>query len=122
MTKEYNISQNKYRELKYFCLQYKEKKDRLRNINYISAVRSNGIPQGTGISNPTANQGEEIAQLKKDIELIEQTAIETDSELYQYLLENVTKDVPWEYLDIPLSRRSFYYRRRKYFYLLSTKK
>lgn len=89
---------------------------------YISAVQTSEMPQGTGISNPTANQGEEIAQLKKDIELIEQTAIEADSELYQCILENVTKDVPWEYLDIPLSRRSFYYRRRKFFFLLSLKK
>jgi len=74
------------------------------------------------ISNPTAQQGEEIVELKKDIELIEQTAIATSSELYQYIMENVTKDVPWEYLDIPLSRRSFFYMRRKYFYLLSLKK
>lgn len=122
MTKEYDISKNKYRELKYFCLQYKEKKDRLKSMCHISAVQITGMPHGSSISNPTATQGEGIAQLKKDIEVIEQTAIEVSSEFYQYILENVTKDVPWEYLDIPMSRRSFYRLRRKFFYNLSARK
>lgn len=122
MTKDYDISKNKYRELKYFCLQYKEKKDRIRSMCYISAVQVTGMPHGSGISNPTAQQGEEIAELKRDIELIEQTAIATDSELYQYIIENVTKGVPWEYLDVPLSRAGFYRIRRKYFYNLANKK
>lgn len=118
---EYTISKNRYRELKYFCLQYKEKKDKLQSMSFISAVNIDGMPHGTNISNPTAIQGEVIAQLKHDIEIIERTAMETDAEFYQYILDNITKGISWEYLDVPLSRRSFYYLRRKYFYLLSKK-
>ncbi|MGE4213788.1 MAG: hypothetical protein AB7E42_03300 [Anaerotignaceae bacterium] len=125
MTKDYNInkiSKNKYKELQYFCLQYKEKKDRINSMCYISAVQVTGMPHGSGISNPTAQQGEEIAELKRDIELIEQTAIAVSSEFYQQLIENATKGVPWEYLDIPLSRRSFYRLKAKYFQLLAIRK
>ena len=99
----------------------KQKKDKLQSMSFISAVNIDGMPHGTNISNPTAMQGEVIAQLKHDIEIIERTAMETDAEFYEYILENVTKGISWEYLDVPLSRRSFYYLRRKYFYLLSKK-
>ncbi|MGE4215135.1 MAG: hypothetical protein AB7E42_10240 [Anaerotignaceae bacterium] len=122
MEDKYYIAPNKYRELKYFCLQYKEKKDKLKSICCISAVEYKGQPHGTSVSNPTAEFGEKIAQLRKDIELIEQTAIEANSDFFEQLLENVTKGVPWEYLDIPMSRRNFYYLRRKYFYFLSEKR
>lgn len=123
MTKDnYNISKEKYYELKYFCLQFDSKKEKLKSICVISAVRTEETPCSTSISNPTATQGEIIAQLSKDIELIEQTAIQADSEFYKYILDNVTKGTPYEYLDIPMSRRSFYRLRRKYFYLLSIKK
>jgi len=122
MDVKYNISKNKFRELKYFCLQYDEKKERLQSICCLSSPRIEGVPKGSGTSNPTAEKGILIAQLKKDIEVIEQSAIETSSEFYQYIMENITKGIPWEYLDIPLSRRSFYYMRRKFFYILSSKK
>ena len=58
--------------------------------------------------------------------LIEQTAMETDSELYQYIIKAVTNEyVTYKYLqtimNIPCSRNTYYDRRRKFYYLLSKK-
>ena len=47
----------------------------------------------------------------KDIELIEKTAAETDSELYNFILLNVTDGVAYEFFDArkrPCGRRQFY--------------
>ena len=120
--KNYKISRNKYRELKYFCMQYREKKERLNSICEISAVTYSGMPSGSGTGDRTAKQAESRVQLQNDLELIEQTAIETDSILYQYLISNVTDGIGYDYLDIPASHSTFYRIRQKFFYLLSQKK
>lgn len=60
--------------------------------------------------------------VEKDVELIEQTAIEADSELYQFIIKNVTEGIPWEYMEVPCGRRQFYEARRTFFVLLSKKR
>ena len=60
--------------------------------------------------------------MQRDLEMIEQTAIEADAEIYTYILSNVAGGVPWEYLGVPYSRRQFYRIRKKFFYLLSERK
>lgn len=116
--KHYKISKYRYRELKYFCLQYSEKMEKLKSISYVKAS-SCFDNLNTGRNNPVEYTTEFILELKKDIKLIEQTALETSGEFYEYILENVTKGMSWEYLDIPISRRGFYYLRRKFFFILS---
>lgn len=69
---------------------------------------------------------ERAAQLSKDCELVEQTAIEADAGIYQYILLAVTENVPYHYLrtlkDIPCGYRYFYEKRHKFFYLLAKKR
>lgn len=92
--KDYGISRNKYNELKYFCMQYAEKKreaatDDLR---------------------------------RRDVEQIEQTAVDADGDIYPYLLRNVTEGIPYEYMDVPCGRKQFYESRRLFFVLLARKR
>lgn len=121
-SKEYSLTPNKFRELKYFCKQYGEKKERLRSMCEISAVTYSDMPKGNRLGDRTASQAESRVQLANDLELIEQTAIQADSELYQYIIANVTQGTRYEHLDIPCSRSVFYRTRRKFFYLLALKK
>ena len=117
---EYHISGNRYRELKYFCRQYREKQALLRSITEIgSPICGAG---GSGLSDRTAGTAIRRAELQRDLELIEQSAIEADAEIYVYLLSNVSDGVPWEHLDAPVGRRKFYESRRRFFYILSRKK
>lgn len=118
----YDISKFRYRELLNFCLQYEEKKNRIKEFCEISAITYTGMPKGNKIADPTAEKANMLIGLKADVELIEQTAIEADAEVYTQLLDNITKGISYWHLDVPYSRASFYRRRKKFFYLLSLKK
>jgi len=111
-----------------FCLQYNEWKDELKyNTHTVGAQELTGMPFGTGKSDSTAYLAMKRAELERKCQLIEQTAIEADSEIYPYILKAVTNEhVGYNYLqtimDIPCSRNTFYDRRRKFYYLMSMKK
>lgn len=66
------------------------------------------------------------AELRRKCELIEQTAIEADPEIYEYIIKGVSNDwATYPYMQtvmkIPCSRNTYYNRRRKFFWLLSKK-
>lgn len=119
---DYNISRAKYNELKYFCMQHEEKKREIHNSYGLGAVVSNGMPKGSTPGNPTERAAIRNAMLQSDVELIERTAMEADSDMYQWLLKNVTEGIPYEWLNVPRGRRQFYEARRYFFYLLSQKR
>ena len=102
------MTANRYRELKYFCLQYPEKVKKIMGMSYLTGRIYDGMPKGGGSSDSTADIAIEIGILKDDTTLIVQTAQQVGKCFYQELMDNVTKGVPWEYLDMPMSRRSFY--------------
>lgn len=118
---DYDISDNRYRELKYFCRQYKEKQKKLRSITEISSPKF-GIHTKGGISDRTGNIAIKKVRLADEIKTIEQAALEADASLYGFILENVTDGVPYEYLDIPISRSGFYALRRKFFCILDQRR
>lgn len=125
--KKYNISKHRFAELYNFCLQYNEWKDELKY-----KTDSVASPVITDMPSSHSNQSnvEALALRRKQLEekckLVEQTAIETDPDLYQYILKAVTTEyVTYNYLEtimnIPCSRNTYYDRRRKFYYLLSQK-
>ena len=118
---EYNISGNRYRELKYFCRQYREKQSLLRSITEVGSPPICGGGGGR-LSDKTASTAIRRTELQRGLEMIEQTAVEADAEIYTYILSNVADGVPWEYLGVPYSRATFYRRVRKFFWLLDKKK
>lgn len=82
--------------------------------------------QTSGDYDPVSANGERRAELSKKIEIIEQTAIETDGDLYRWILQSVTDEfATYSYLSrvkrIPCSRNTLSRMRRKYFYLLAQK-
>jgi|UniRef100_UPI0006CF7ACF hypothetical protein len=119
---DYNISRAKYNELKYFCMQYGEKRQELHKNYGLGSVSSDGLPKGNLPGNPTEKTAIRNSILKKDIDLIEQTAMEADSEIYLWLIKNVTEGIPYEFMPVPLSRTKFYDSRRYFFYLLAQRR
>lgn len=116
----FEISRFAYRELKYFCLQYQEKKQRLMSLYGLSATNYDGMPHGIGISTPTENKGVMAAQLSKDCGMIERAANQAaGSIIYPYLMKNVTQGIPFYCLDIPCGERQFKNMRRYFYYLLA---
>ncbi|MFR4439036.1 MAG: hypothetical protein ACLT46_03945 [Hungatella sp.] len=119
---DYDISRTKYNELKYFCMQYNEKKQELHRGYGLGNVINDGIPKGNLPGNPVERTAIRNVMLRADVELIEQTAMEADLEIYPWVLKNVTEGLPYEYMDVPINRTDFYCIRKYFFYLLSLKR
>ena len=123
---KYRISVKKARELYYFCLQYGEWKEELSSkINSLKSGCGGG--GGKGIGDSTMALAIKRTILKDKCELIESTIVETDKDLYRYLLKAITEEgVTYQYLrsvmGMPCSRRKYYETRRRFYYLLSKKK
>jgi len=119
---EFWISDYAYLELKNFCLRYGEFKDEISVI-----LNSTACMPTAARDDPTADTALRIERLSRKRELIEQTAIEADSAIYQALINNVTTGVSYEQMRacgirIPCGQRQFYKKRRKFFWLLNYKK
>lgn len=80
----------------------------------------------TDISNPVEKAVCRVSYLTDTMKLIEDTVKEVDSDIYKWLLNGVTTDKSYEYLNqkmgLPMSRSAYYERYRKYFFLLSKKR
>ena len=82
--------------------------------------------QSSGDYNPVEAAGIRRAELSTRINLIEQTAKETDPELYEWILQGVTDDFATfksrsTFKGMPCGKDKYYYSRRKFFFLLSQK-
>lgn len=119
---EYRISGLRYQELSKFCMQYEEKKMKLKTCYGLKPNVLSDMPKSGRTSDPTSQQAEKAYSLSEEIEMIEQTAIEAAADLYQYILKNVTQCVPYECMSVPCSRSVFYKTRRYFFYLLDEKR
>ena len=129
MQNKYKISSHAYLELHHFCMRYHEYKSEIYKI--MNGGGTSGVitySKSTGrYSDPTANSVLKIERFRRHCELIEQTALETDSNIYQPLLNNVTTGVTYDQMKacgirILCGRRQFYEKRKKFFYLLFLKK
>ena len=125
--KKYNISKHRFRELYYFCLQYQEWLDELKyKTDDVSSVGITNMPTSHNTNSNVERLALRRAQLEEKCKILEQTAIEADETLYQYIIKDVTNEgVSYNYLkmvmNIPCCKNVWYDRRRKFYYLLSQK-
>lgn len=125
---KYGISKNRFKELYYWCLQYSEWRDELRyKTDTVRSIEITDMPTVHGGRDATQDLAIRRAQLTQNCKIIEQTAIEADPDLYQYLLKAVTdEEVTYRYLKmvmgIPCGKKMYYDRRRKFYWLLSQRK
>lgn len=115
-------------EVYHHCMQYGEwkdelqyKRDAIKSIEYGDTIKGRG---GTGSS--TEQLAIRRVELQKKCELIEQAAIEADSDIYQYIIKAATNEyITYNYLlnvmNIPCSKNTYYDRRRKFYWILSKK-
>lgn len=121
---KYYIDKHRYYELKHFCLQYPVwKKTYLALGNsYISPAEMR-VGRGSDISDYTGRDGLLRAYYREKMDLIEETAADTDIYLKDYILKAVTEGLSYPYLQtklqIPCSRDMYYDRYRKFFWLLN---
>ena len=124
---KYKISDYRFRELYYFCLQYEEWKQELKDKkNPLKGMQYSGAPASGNPGNPTATAGIECAELSNKCDLVEQAAKAADPELWEYILYAVTHDkISFDTLkaqkNIPCERDRYYNSRRKFYFVLDKK-
>ena len=126
--KKYEISKHRFLELYHFCMQYQEWRNELKLVKDTvkGTVNTDGIRRSGGGGSATEQLVIRRLKLLEKCELIEQTAIEADPELHQYIIEGVTAEyASYKYLreakGIPCGKNVYYNRRRKFYWLLAQK-
>ena len=112
--KEYELSRDRYKELKHFCLQYHDMKDALEKLNEQIIF--------THKYDPTAYLAIKRNDYSQAIKLIETTAFETEKFLGGYILKSISEDISFSSLEIPCPKYIYDYLREKFFWLLSERK
>lgn len=103
------MTKKRWLYLKYYCLQYVEKKEELEKFTYYKSPSFEEAPgSGGSFKGGLENKIVRKILIEKHLEIIENIAIRTAKDLAPYLLENVTKGTPFEFLDVPTSRRNFF--------------
>ncbi|MCC8049760.1 MAG: hypothetical protein LUI14_14480 [Lachnospiraceae bacterium] len=113
----YWLEENRYKELKYFCLQYPEWKKQYMSLTGLSQAPENPT-QKTGHGNPTARCAIAMDELDTKMAKVEQAAKETDTILANYILRGVTEGLSYGQLEPPCSRDTYYRYCRKFFWTL----
>ena len=121
---KFNINKYRFRELYYFCLQYNEWRERLKESrNPLNGMQYSGMP-GSGVpGDPTMRAGIESAELSKKIDMVIHAAKKADPELYDYIIyaatnENITFKYLKNQMGIPCESDRYYDRRRKFYFYL----
>ena len=124
---DYGISQNRYAELKAFCLQYEEKKSKINRG--VGAMNYDGMPKSNYKENSLETKAIRNVMYQEDCEMIEQAAIATSAEIYQYIIKSVTNDLSYRFIEydeklgrIPVGKTEFYAMRRLFYYYLDNLK
>lgn len=91
---KYGISKHRYLEVIHHCLQYPEWREELENMtDTVKAIQYGQEGKGSpSQASATERLAIKRAELQEKCERIEQTAIEADADIYQWLLEGVTTD------------------------------
>lgn len=120
--KKYQIDNDRYQELHYFCKGYQSREEEIKSLYGLSAVNQDGMPKGNKIGSQTESSVIRILKLREENEMIEQSAIAASPYIYQQIIKNVTQGIPYEYMNVPCGRRQFYEVRRLFFKILSEKR
>lgn len=122
----YALSKHRYYELKHFCLQYPEWKKMYYMLE--PAVKSNSLIKiSKDIYTKDLYEAAAIrSDLKRNMEMIDRVAKETDSVMSRWIFLAVTDGANYTRLktfyDIPCGKDLFYAYIRKFYYLLSLEK
>ena len=123
---KYWISRHRYYELKHFCLQYpmwKKAYAALDELTISSPILEEILSPTNRPSDPTAKCALMKVYYSEKIELVEKIAMETDKDLWVYILKAVTEELSYSYLrtrlEMPCGKDMYYDSYRKFFWLLS---
>lgn len=123
--KKWLISESAWEYARQYAFMYNEWKALYDALDSRRYTKSDGMPRGNSLSDPTEQDGIRRAELAAKMEIIDQTLIEADPDIYQWLKVAVTnRGVTYKILaqqGMPCGPDMYYDRRRKFYYLLAQK-
>lgn len=125
--KQIGIKPARYMELLNFCKQYPDWKLEASSLLGLKAVKADGLPHGSGKSDPVAAAAERREILLSKIELVDECAKAiSGGDWHAAIIQNVCIGKTWTEMDkalMPTSdRNSYFSARRQFFDLLNKKK
>lgn len=123
--KKIGISQDRYRELLHFCRQYPEWKKEANSLLGIRAIKADGLPHGSGKSDPVAIAAEKREKLIEKIAIVDSCARAVDDGAwFASIIQNVCIGRSYEQMDralMPTSDKNAYFKKRREFFELLDK-
>lgn len=123
---KYWIPKHRYYELKHFCLQYPEWKEKVRNSARYSGQAPEVVRTDVEWSDPTFTAAYICDKAKRDISLVEECCSVACGQFSSYILRAVTEGLSYVNLkmmhEIPCSRDMYYELYRRFYYILSVRK
>ena len=126
-TGKYKLDKHEFLKAYHHAMCYNEwRKEYNALLDTSKAIIYDDMPHGCNTKDTTAEAAEKREMLSKKMNLIEKTVMETEPDIFEYLLLAVTNEgITYDYLKtikhIPCGKNLFYDRRRKFYYLLSSK-
>ena len=120
----YWIPKHRYFELKHFCLQYPDWKNEYAALLGVNSLSSLNFSKSRlkNIADRTSDSAIRRLYFSDRMRMVEQSAIDADPDIFEYLLKGVTAGYLYTYLktyyDIPCSKDFYYDRYRRFFWLL----
>ena len=115
----YWISENRYYELKHFCMQYPEWQKELLILSGSDTPSGIVKKERSDISDPSGDRAVRAADLSRRIEMVDRNCKDADAKLYDYIFKAAVYSVPYDKMkDISCSKPVFYDRYKKFFFLL----
>lgn len=115
-------------ELIHFCRQYDDWKKEIRRLRREETTHAVDYKRqrDSGTGNPTEKAAIKIERISRRVDMVEETAKETDAMLARYIIMSVTKRVTFQTLrtkhNIPCSKNTFTKLRHEFFWRLDKKK
>ena len=107
----YTLTKERYRELLYFCRQYKDWRSELASTeDALQSPNLSGMPRSGKISDTTGNLAVTRASLSHKCKMIDDSAKEASEELAEAIIKSVTeplKEKPSR--ELAAARRIFFY-------------
>lgn len=123
---KYWIEKHRYYELKHFCLQYPIWKKAYLALDGMSKRPTELAIFSNSYSDPTFQCAIAREFYLDRMQMIEQTAIATDGNLYSYILKGITEGISYDCLkvrlEIPCCKDTYYELYRRFFWLLSERR
>ncbi len=122
----YWLEENRYRELKYYCLQYPEWKRAYEGLSSLTQQPELYLPQPDYHGDPTAKCAIAMDKYNRKMAVVDRAAEKTDLELKDYILKGVTEGLSYDQLvarmGMPCGRKLYYNYYHKFFWTLSKMK